>query len=116
NHTNRNNDAVDIDGSRRVVISNSIFDTDDDGITLKSTGFAPTEDVTISNCVVSSFCNAIKAGTESYGGFRNISISNCIIKPSRSKSKPFFNTPRIGITGISLEIVDGGTMEGVTIS
>ncbi|MEX1240759.1 MAG: glycosyl hydrolase family 28 protein [Cyclobacteriaceae bacterium] len=116
NHVNRNNDAVDIDGSRRVVISNSIFDTDDDGITLKSTGSAPTEDVSISNCIVSSFCNAIKAGTESYGGFRNISISNCVIKPSRSKSKPFFDVPRIGITGISLEIVDGGVMEGVTIS
>ncbi len=116
NHSNRNNDAIDIDGCRRVIVSNSIFDTDDDGITLKSTGPAPTEDVVITNCVVSSFCNAIKAGTESSGGFRNISISNCVIKPSISRSKPVFNTPRHGITGISLEIVDGGKMEGVSIS
>lgn len=116
NHSNRNNDGIDIDGCRRVILSNSIFDSDDDGITLKSTGNAPTEDVVITNCVVSSFCNAIKAGTESSGGFRNISISNCIIKPSRSIATPVFNTPRHGITGISLEIVDGGTMEGITIS
>tara|TARA_R110002049_G_scaffold38978_4_gene120406 strand:- start:8799 stop:10466 length:1668 start_codon:yes stop_codon:yes gene_type:complete len=116
NHSNRNNDAVDIDGCRRVVISNSIFDSDDDGITLKSTGLAPTEDVTISNCVISSFCNAIKAGTESTGGFKNIVISNCVIKPSNAEIPPIFNTPKHGISGISLEIVDGGTMEGIAIS
>jgi polygalacturonase len=116
NHSNRNNDAIDIDGCRRVTVSNSIFDTDDDGITLKSTGLAATEDVVITNCVVSSFCNAIKAGTESTGGFRNITISNCVIKPSRSTTDPIFRTSHKGITGISLEIVDGGTMEGITIS
>lgn len=116
NHANRNNDGIDIDGCRRVIVSNSIFDTDDDGITLKSTGRAATEDVVITNCVVSSFCNAIKLGTESTGGFRNISISNCVVKPSRSKTDPIFGTSRKGITGISLEIVDGGTMEGITIS
>jgi polygalacturonase len=116
NHSNRNNDAIDIDGCRRFVLSNSILDSDDDGITLKNTGAHATEDVTITNCIVSSFCNAIKAGTESTGGFRNITISNCIVKPSRSTAAPIFNTPAKGITAISLEIVDGGIMEGVTIS
>lgn len=120
NHSNKNNDAIDIDGCRRFVLSNSIFDSSDDGITLKSTGPAPTEDIVIINCVISSFCNAIKAGTESTGGFRNISISNCVIKPSRSETDHIFKNINskegIGITGISLEIVDGGIMEGVTIS
>ncbi len=116
NHSNRNNDGIDIDGCRRVILSNSIIDSDDDGITLKSTGAAASEDIVITNCVVSSFCNAIKAGTESSGGFKNISISNCIIKPSKAKEEPFFKTPKIGITGLSLIIVDGGTMEGVTVS
>ena len=116
NHSNRNNDAVDIDGCRRFVLSNSILDSDDDGITLKSTGTASTEDVTITNCTVSSFCNAIKAGTESTGGFRNINISNCVIRPSRCESeKKVFGSYR-GLSGISLEIVDGGVMEGVAIS
>jgi len=116
NHSNKNNDAIDIDGCRRFVLSNSILDSDDDCITLKSTGQAATEDVVITNCVASSFCNAIKAGTESTGGFRNISISNCVIKPSRYLGKPIFMTYRRGITGIALEIVDGGKMEGVSIS
>ena len=116
NHSNKNNDGIDIDGCRRVILSNSIIDSDDDGITLKSTGSAPCEDIVITNCVVSSFCNAIKAGTESSGGFKNISISNCVVKPSKSKEEPFFKTPKIGITGLSLMIVDGGTMEGITVN
>lgn len=47
NHCNGNNDGVDIDGCRRFVLSNSIIDSDDDGIVLKSTGMAPCEDVNI---------------------------------------------------------------------
>jgi polygalacturonase len=116
NHSNRNNDAIDIDGCRHVVISNSIMDTDDDGITLKSTGAAPTEDVSITNCIVSSFCAAIKCGTESTGGFKNIMISNCIVRPSACPTAPVFRTPRIGQVGIALEIVDGGIMDGVSVS
>jgi polygalacturonase len=114
NHANRNNDGIDIDGCRRFILSNSIFDTDDDAVCLKSTGPAPCEDVVITNCIVSSFCNAIKAGTESTGGFKNIAISNCVVKPSRSAHKLFGDS--IGITAISLEIVDGGIMNGVSIS
>lgn len=116
NHSNRNNDAIDIDGCRDVVISNSIMDTDDDGITLKSTGAAACENVTVTNCIVSSFCAAIKCGTESTGGFKNILISNCIIKPSVCPTEPVFRTPRIGQVGIAFEIVDGGIMDGVTVS
>ncbi|RPE05473.1 polygalacturonase [Chitinophaga lutea] len=115
NHANRNNDGIDIDGCRRFVLSNSTFDTDDDAIVLKSTGAAATEDVVITNCIVSSFCNAIKAGTESTGGFKNIAISNCVIKPSRNTEKPIYGTSR-GIAALSIEIVDGGQMEGVSIS
>jgi len=116
NHSNRNNDGIDIDGCRRFILSNSIFDSDDDGITLKSTGAAPCEDIVITNCIVSSFCNAIKAGTESSGGFRNIAISNCVVKPSISETAPVFDTPKTGITGLSLIIVDGGVMEGISVN
>jgi hypothetical protein len=115
NHANRNNDGIDIDGCRQFILSNSTFDTDDDAIVLKSTGAAGCENVVITNCIVSSFCNGIKAGTESTGGFRNISISNCIVKPSSNTHPPIYGTVR-GIAGLSLEIVDGGVMDGVSIS
>ena len=116
NHSNRNNDGIDIDGCRRFVLSNSIIDSDDDGIVLKSTGPAACEDVVINNCIVSSFTNAIKCGTESTGGFKNIAISNCTVKPSISKIKSVFKAPDIGVTAISLEMVDGGIMDGVSIN
>lgn len=116
NHSTRNNDAIDIDGCRQVILSNSIFDSDDDGITLKSTGLAPCENITVINCIISSYASAIKCGTESTGGFKNIRISGCIIKPSKSIVPPVFpSASRIGKVGIALEIVDGGTMDGVMV-
>jgi polygalacturonase len=37
NRNNYNNDALDLDGCHDVVVTNVIADSDDDGITLKST-------------------------------------------------------------------------------
>lgn len=114
NHANKNNDMMDIDGCHNVIISDCFGDTDDDAITLKSTSSRLNENVTINNCVISSHVNAIKMGTESSGGFKNITISNIIIKPSSVKTT-IYGEPS-GIGGIALEVVDGGIMDGVTIS
>ena len=114
NHGSYNNDMIDIDCCRNVVISSCFGDTDDDGITIKSTGGLPTENVTISNCVISSFCNAIKMGTESNGGFKNITITNCVVRPSSEPDLIYGR--REGLAGIALEIVDGGVLDGITIS
>lgn len=116
NHCNGNNDGIDIDGCRRLVLSNSIIDSDDDGIVLKSTGLAPCEHVLVTGCVVSSFANAIKLGTESTGGFRGIMISDCIVKPSANKGTRIIKSTPSGITALSLELVDGGVMDGVTVN
>ena len=114
NHCNKNNDMIDIDGCRDVVIRGCEGDTDDDALTLKSTSPRACENVAISNCILSSHCNAIKLGTESTGGFKNITITDCVVKPS-SKEEVIYGLPE-GISGISLEVVDGGTMDGVIIS
>lgn len=116
NHCNANNDGIDIDGCRRFLLSNSVFDCDDDGIVLKSTGLAPCEDIIVKGCVVSSFANAIKCGTESVGGFRNILISDCIVKPSRHQGDRIVKSTPSGITAISLVLVDGGSLEHVTVN
>jgi len=114
NHCNKNNDMIDIDGCRNVVISHCFGDTDDDALTLKSTSPRACENVRISNCTLSSHCNAIKLGTESTGGFKNIHISKCVIRPSAVK-EVIYGKPE-GISGISLELVDGGVMEEIEIS
>ncbi|MEW6743210.1 MAG: hypothetical protein AB1486_10675 [Planctomycetota bacterium] len=54
-------------------------------------------------------------GTGSMGGFKRIAISNCIIKPSLDPASVYAGLPWCGISGISLQVVDGGTMEGITI-
>ncbi|HBL73810.1 MAG: hypothetical protein A2W90_17125 [Bacteroidetes bacterium GWF2_42_66] len=110
-----NNDGIDLDGCKNVTVSDVICDSDDDGITLKSTSQKACKNITITNCVVSSHSNAIKMGTETTGGFKNITISNCIIKPSEYNDGDISGV-KTGITGISLEIVDGGTMDGICIS
>lgn len=114
NHVCANNDMIDIDGCRNVIVSDCIGDTDDDALTLKSTGARATEHVVISNCILRSHCNAIKAGTESAGGFRDIAISNCVIQ--RSEAGAGRSGRPEGLAGIALEIVDGGTLERVSIS
>ena len=111
---NANNDMIDIDGCSNVRMTGCTADTDDDAITLKSTGPKPCENVTISDCVVGSHCSALKFGTESTGGFRNIAINNIVIRPSRFGLRGQ-HYPK-GIGGIALELVDGGILENVTIS
>jgi polygalacturonase len=114
NHCNANNDMIDIDCCRDVVIDNCFADTDDDALTFKSTADRLTENVTVTNCLLSSHCNTIKCGTESNGGFKNITITNCAIRPSRAAKKIYGR--KDGLAGIALEIVDGGSLDRVTIS
>ena len=115
NRNNYNNDALDIDGCHEVIVRGMIADSDDDGITLKSTSPRLCENVRISDCVVSSHCNAVKLGTETNGGFRNINISGIVVKPSYNQQEKFFGQ-WIGSSAISLEIVDGGVLENVNIA
>ena len=115
NRNNYNNDALDIDGCHDVIVKGMMADSDDDGITLKSTSPRLCENVRISNCVVLSHCNAVKLGTETNGGFRNINISGIVVKPSEDQKEKFFGQ-WIGSSAISLEIVDGGVLENVNVS
>lgn len=97
-----NNDGIDVDGSRNVRIANCHIVAGDDGICLKSS-YAACENITVSNCVIRALCNGVKFGTASRGGFKNISVANCAIYET-------------GAAGIALEIVDGGVLDGVTVT
>jgi polygalacturonase len=120
--TNYNNDGIDIDG-RDIIISDCIVNCDDDAICLKSDSENFCEDVVVTNCVLRTNRNFIKFGTSSHSGFRNISISNITMDfPFEShltdwdKRMHGVDEPNTGITGIVLEIVDGGIMDRVTIN
>lgn len=100
-------DGISPDACKNVVISDCIVNTGDDGIVIKSSysllKHKFCENITVTNCVVSSRCSAIKLGTESNCGYRNIVISNCTVENTR-------------LSGLALEIADGGIMEGVNVS
>ena len=114
NHVNMNNDGIDIDNCYDVVVSGCIVDSDDDAFCLKSTdNEGICQNITLTNCILASNCNAIKLGTESLGGFKQIAISNVSIKKTSARS---FGGRDHGLGGIVLDLVDGGEMNGVTIS
>ena len=102
-HVNANNDGIDIDSCRRVVITGCNVDSGDDAIVLKSTSARPCTDVVVANCILRSTCNALKMGTESNGGFQNILLTGCTIYDTH-------------LAGVALEIVDGGTMDRVIVT
>ena len=114
NFGNANNDSLDLDGCKDCTVSQCVFESDDDAITLKSTFERPCDSITISDCIARSHCNAIKMGTESNGGFKNITIANCVVT-SPTHTNVFYGRGR-GISGISLELVDGGKLERVAIA
>jgi len=120
---NHNNDGIDID-SKNVVVSNCIVESDDDALCFKShIHERPCENITVSNCILASNCNAIKFGTASHGGFKNISVANCIIKRPVEDNLRLWHKNIEGIesgntviSGIALEMVDGGIMDQIKIS
>lgn len=116
NHSNKNNDGIDIDSSNDVIVSDCLVDTSDDAIVIKANGEKPSENIVITNCIVATHASAIKTGTGSVGGFNNITISNIVIRPSKS---PIMKHPLgawNGLSGIDLITTDGGAMRNISIS
>ena len=101
-----NADGIDVDGCKNVVITNSIVETGDDAIVLKSTStfdqYESCENVTVSNCVLVSTSTALKLGTESFGDFKHIIFSNCVIRNSNR--------------GLSIVVRDGANVDNVMFS
>lgn len=123
NHTNYNQDGIDVD-ARNVLIENCKIDADDDGICFKSHERRNiVEQVTVRNCTIASNCNAIKFGTASMGGFKHVNISHCSIQQASAdlirhwqQNLQFIALPVTVISGIALESVDGAVIDDVTIS
>lgn len=121
-HCNYNNDGIDIESSD-VVVTNCMFDCEDDAICLKALPTKLCENITVSNCVTATNCNAIKLGTASVGGWKNVSISNITVRRASEDNFRRWQTKLTGITapvtvisGIAIEVVDGGIAENINVS
>ncbi len=109
-----NTDGIDLTGCQNVEISNCIVQTGDDAICLKTTdpnGGEPrlVKGVKVSGCSLTTCCNGFKVGTESEGGFENVIFSNSTVY-----SGDVAYDERV-ISGVALEIVDGGWIDGVQV-
>ena len=109
-----NTDGIDPTCCRNVFVADCDISTGDDCICLKSEGpygrMGLTKNITITNCVLTSCCNGLKFGTATRGGFENITFSNSVIYNERVPLNA-----RV-ISGIAIEMVDGGWVDGVVVS
>lgn len=111
NQANYNNDGIDIDGCRRVIVRNCRINSEDDGICFKGSSERPTEHVLIENCSVHSTSNALKFGTDSEAPFRRVLARNLELGGPAAHMRSLRR--RRAESGISWESVDGSTVEDV---
>jgi hypothetical protein len=109
-----NTDGIDPTACQNVVITDCDIDTGDDAICLKSENpygeLRVTRNVVVSHCVLSCCCNAFKLGTATRGGFEDIVFTDSVV---HNGDVPL--NERV-ISGIAIEMVDGGWVDGVTVS
>jgi polygalacturonase len=109
-----NTDGIDPTCCRNVFISDCDIATGDDAICLKSEPvygkMGLTKNVTITNCTLTCCCNGLKFGTATRGGFENVTFSNSVIY-----NEDVALNARV-ISGIAIEMVDGGWVDGVVAS
>lgn len=97
-----NADGCNMLDCKNFIIENCDINTLDDGICLKGYTQDGCRNGIIRNNKVRSICNGIKMGTDSSGGFRDVLIENNIVWQT-------------GISGLALEITDGGIMENIIV-
>ncbi len=111
NQANFNNDGVDIDGCRRVIVRNCFISSEDDALCFKGASQRPMEQVLVENCKLYSSCNGLKFGTDSQGDFRNVLIRDVETGGPGAEMRSLNRRP--ADSGISWECVDGGTIENI---
>ena len=101
-----NNDGIDPDSCKDVIITNCIVRTGDDAIVVKSTKpmaerYGSCENIAISDCILYSHDSALKIGTETHGDIRNLVMGNCVIQDCSC--------------GIGIWVRDGAVIENIHI-
>ena len=86
-----NNDGVDIDMTKNVLVENCRFDQGDDGIVLKAGRNAdawrigrPTENVVVRDCDLVNCHSLLGIGSELSGGIRNVWMTRCTVEDTYS--------------------------------
>ena len=79
------NDGIDPDCCKNVVISDCIITAGDDPIVVKTTKpmaekYGSSENIVVTNCVFKTKSAGLKIGTETWADIRNIEMSGCVME------------------------------------
>jgi hypothetical protein len=109
-----NTDGMDITSCKNVFVSDCDIAAGDDAICIKSENPygepLPTQNIVVTNCTLTTSSNGFKIGTATDGAVENITFTNSVIY---NRDVPY--NYRV-IAGIAIEMVDGGTLDGVSVS
>jgi len=105
-----NNDGFDPESSRDILVEDTVFDTGDDCIAIKSGRNGdgrrvnvPSENIVIRQCVMKDGHGGVVLGSECTGGIRNVFVENCEMdSPNLDRALRFKNNA-----------VRGGVLENV---
>lgn len=111
NQANFNNDGLDIDGCRRVIVRDCLISSEDDALCFKGASERAMEQVLVERCRLYSSCNALKFGTDSQGDFRRVLARDLEIGGPSPEMRALHR--RRADSGVSWEVVDGGVVEDV---
>lgn len=114
NQANFNNDGLNLDGCKNVIIKDCFINAENDALCLKGCSNIPTENILIENSVLYSRWNAFKIGTDTQGDFRNIILNNIILggTPENMKAR----AGNKATSAITIATVDGGNISNILIS
>ena len=117
-HANWNNDGIDIDACRNVLVRDCFVNSEDDALCFKNSSTRALENVLVENCKFYSTCNAIKFGTASVSGFRNVLIRRVETGGPTPEMIPVTNHKKRvrAIAGVSWESTDGGDIENILVT
>lgn len=114
-----NNDGIDPEGTRNLLVEDCRFDQGDDAIAIKSgtnhDGWRlnrPSENIVIRRCTVANGHQLVAIGSELSGGVRNVYVHDCrfVADPEKPARTPPFN-----VLYIKTNRRRGGFVEGITV-
>ena len=117
-----NNDGIDPDMSRNMLIENCQLDQGDDAIAIKSGRnrdawrlHTPTKNIVIRNCTVKNGHQLVAIGSELSGGIENVFVDSCIVVDGAKLNHLLFiktNERRGGyVKNIYLKNITGGKID-----
>jgi polygalacturonase len=114
NLANYNNDGLDIDGCRNVIVRKCNIISGDDAMCFKGASSRITENILIENCTFLTNCNGLKIGTDTQGSFRKMIARKLVL--GTVPDTLYSIKGHEASTGITLVTVDGGNVEDIYIT